>query len=296
MIGGSGGGRESLRRVPLRAMSGSRSFELVVGGRTLHGRLDFPSRQGAGPAILVCHGFKGFFEWGFYPPLVDLLTARGFVVARFNFSGSGMRPGDDLVTDEAAFRGATFSRDVAEARALLAALANDLAPGRVDPARIGLLGHSRGGGVAILAAAEAPPAALVTWAAVSTFHRMGEAEVDHWRRAGELPVANARTGQELAIGVEVLDDLERHASELDIVAAAARRTMPWLIVHGVEDETVSVTEGERLAAAARQPSEKLLVEGGSHTFGAAHPFGGPTPQLIEVFNATQTWFRRHLGD
>ena len=279
-------------------MEAPRPFELTVGERTLHGRLDFPPQPGPRAAVLVCHGFKSFFEWGFYPPLVDLLTARGFVVARFNFSGAGMRPGDDLVTDEASFRGATFTRDVEEARAVLAALAGDLAPGRVDPGRVGLLGHSRGGGVSILAAAAsadgAPPAALVTWSAVATFHRLEPAEVEHWRRAGEVPVINARTGQELAVGVEVLEDLERHSAELDISAAAGRRAMPWLIVHGVEDETVPVAEGERLATTARDPSEFLPVSGAGHTFGATHPFSGPTPALIEVFNATQTWFRRHL--
>ena len=279
-------------------MEEPRPFELTVGERTLHGRLDFPPQPGPRAAVLVCHGFKSFFEWGFYPPLVELLTARGFVVARFNFSGAGMRPGHDLVTDEAAFRGATFTKDVEEARAVLAALTDDLAPGRVDPERVGLLGHSRGGGVSILAAAASangtPPAALVTWSAVATFDRLRPAEVEHWRRAGEVPVTNARTGQELAIGIEVLEDLERHSAELDVAAAAGRPAMPWLIVHGAEDETVPVAEGERLAAAAGDASELLLIPGGSHTFGATHPFSGPTPPLIEVFNATQTWFRRHL--
>ncbi len=282
-------------------MESPRAFELEVGGRTVRGRIDFPPRAGKRPAVLVCHGFKGFLEWGFYGPLVDLLTARGFAVARFNFSGAGMRPGDDMVTDVAAFRSATFSRDLAEARAVLTALTTDLAPDRVDPERVGLLGHSRGGGVSVLTAtaaeaAGAAPAALVTWSAVSSFDRLGAAEVERWRRAGEIPVVNTRTGQELAIGVEVLEDLERHAAALDIAAAAGRRSMPWLIVHGVADETVPVAEARSLAAAARPPRELLLIEGGSHTFGATHPFGGPTRELIEVFNATQTWFRRHLGD
>lgn len=282
-------------------MRATKDFSLTLEDRTLAGRLDFPTEGGPRPAILVCHGFKGFFEWGFYPPLVELLTARGFVVARFNFSGAGMLPGDDVVTDEAAFRAATFSRDVEDALAVLAALRTDLAPGRVDPERIGLLGHSRGGGAAVLAAATAedggsPPAALVTWASVSTFHRLGPEEIEYWRREGEVPVVNARTGQTLAIGVEVLEDLERRTAELDILAAAGRRSAPWLIVHGDNDETVPVAEAKALARSARPPSKLLPIGGGSHTFGATHPFGGPTPQLIEVFNATQTWFRRHLGD
>ena len=281
-------------------MSDSRSFEHPVGDRTIAGRIDFPLQPGRRPTVLCCHGFKGFQEWGFYPPLVELLTARGFVVVRFNFSGSGMRPGDELVTDEAAFRSATFSRDRREAIELLAALGHSLAPDRVDPERLGLLGHSRGGGAALLAAAAADQRgiglrALVTWAAVSTFDRLGGDEKAHWRRHGEIPVVNARTGQELAIGSEVLKDLEDNRETLDIHAAGGRRAAPWLIVHGANDETVEVAEARSLAAAATGEHELLVIEGAGHTFGATHPFAAPTPHLIEVFNATQTWFRRYLA-
>ncbi len=282
-------------------MEEPRNFELAVTpNHVIRGRLDFPTRPGRRPAVLVAHGFKGFLEWGFYSPLVELLTARGFVTVRFNFSGSGMRPGDELVTDEEAFRNATFSRDVEEVLALLTALAGGLEPDRVDPERIGLLGHSRGAGSSILAAAaaasDAAPRALVTWAAVASFDRLSATEKDHWRSAGEVPVTNARTGQELAIGAKVLDDLEANADELDIPAASGRRTMPWLIVHGTDDETVPVDEARQLAAAACDPFELRLIAGGSHTFGATHPFSGPTPQLIQTLNATQAWFRRHLGE
>ena len=44
----------------------------------------------------------------------DLLSARGFVVVRFNLTSSGMRPGDELVTDEEAFAKTTFGHDAEE--------------------------------------------------------------------------------------------------------------------------------------------------------------------------------------
>jgi pimeloyl-ACP methyl ester carboxylesterase len=69
---------------------------------------------------------------------------------------------------------------------------------------------------------------------------------------------------------------------------------PWLIVHGGEDETVPVAEGRRLAGLAGGPHELLVIPGAGHTFGRRHPFTGPTPQLIQAFNATQRWFRAHL--
>jgi len=237
-------------------------------------------------------------DWGFFPHLAALLAERGFVVARFNFSGSGMRPGDELVSEPEAFRSATFSKDVIETRAVLNALADRIAPGRVDPQRIGLFGHSRGGGSAVLSAASSSagiPSALLTWAAVASFDRLSPEEKTLWRQSGEVPVVNARTGQELSIGVEVLQDLEQHKGELDVQGAAHGLEIPWLIVHGQEDETVPVSEARELAAAAGSTAELLEIEGGGHTFGAVHPFAGPTPQLIEAMNATQTFFRRHLA-
>jgi pimeloyl-ACP methyl ester carboxylesterase len=172
------------------------------------------------------------------------------------------------------------------------------APGRLDPSRLGLFGHSRGGAVALLGAAR-PEArdrlrALVTWAAVSHFDRLSADELRRWRETGTWVAVNARTGQELPVGLELLRDVEAHRDELDPRLAAARRAAPWLIVHGDRDETVPIAEGEALAAAAASPSEWLRVEGADHTFGAKTPFAGPNPLLIAAMNATQAFLLRHL--
>jgi len=276
----------------------SRNFEIQTPARrTLHGTLETANRPGARPTVLICHGFKGFQEWGFFPPLATLLAERGFTTVRFNLAGSGMRPGDQLVTDLAAFRSARPSTDLEDLVWLLGYLPQ-LAPERIDAERIGLMGHSRGGGLAILASADevagAGVKAMVTWSAVATFDRLGEDEKAVWRENGEVMILNARTGQELPLGIEVLDDVEGQTVLLDIEAGAARRDAPWLIVHGEADETVPIAEARRLEAVAHPPAEFLAIPGAGHTFEVGHPFNGPSPQLIQAVNATQIWFRRHL--
>lgn len=272
-------------------------FELP-GRRALHGLVDLSERPGARPTVVVCHGFKGFQEWGFFPAIAELLAERGFTVVRFNFASSGMEPGDELVTDLEAFRTTPISRDLEDLQLVVAALGHRIAAGRVDTRRIGLLGHSRGGGVALLAAAHSELrdeiGALVTWAAIGSTDRLSAEEKARWRADGALPIENARTGQQLELGTEVLDDLDRNAAELDLAAAAARRTAPWLLIHGEADATVPVAEAEALATAAADPSRLLRIEAGEHTFGAKHPFAGPTPHLIAALNATQAWFREYL--
>lgn len=279
-------------------MSETVPFTLEAPTALLHGLVDLPAEPCERPTVVICHGFKGFMEWGFFPSLAALLAERGFATVRVNLSGAGMRPGDDLVTAPDAFRDDTYSRELTELLAVLDATGRSIAPGRVDRARIGLLGHSRGGGISLLAAAS--PAwrdrlrALVTWAAISDVDRFTPEQKEEWRRAGELPVANSRTGQRLALGLGLLADVEERRAELDLLAAAGSRRAPWLIVHGADDETVPVTEAHRLAERAASPAELLVIPGAGHTFNASHPFAGPNPQLIQALNATQRWFREHL--
>ncbi len=276
-------------------MPQTEAFELRGGGPSLHGIVTLPDRPGPRPTVIICHGFKGFMEWGFFPHAAELLALRGLTAIRFNFRGSGMTPGDPLVTDTEAFSRATFGGDLDDLSRIVGAAGESIAAGRVDRRRLGLLGHSRGGGAALLAAAAGEPiSVLATWAAVSTFDRTSEAEKEVWRRQGELPIVNARTGQTVPLGVEVLEDLEANAERYDLLAAARRRTAPWLIVHGELDPTVPFAEAERLRAAASPPVELVRLAGSDHTFGAKHPFAGPTPSLIEALNATQAWFLKHL--
>jgi pimeloyl-ACP methyl ester carboxylesterase len=281
-------------------MSGSSEFVLdTPHGARLHGVVNLADREGARPAVVICHGFKGFFEWGFFPYLADLLASRGFTVVRFNLSGAGMKPGDELVTDLEAFRSATFSRDAAELKAVLESLGERIAPGHIDRDRIGLVGHSRGGGISLLVSAEPQwrgrIAALVTWAGVGTFDRMTDEQKEIWRERGELWIQNARTGQDLPLGRVVLEDLEQHRDELDLKEAAARREAPWLIVHGADDATVPVREARALTDVARGVVRLEIVGGGDHTFGGKHPFVGPTPHLVKALNLTQDWLRRYLS-
>ena len=249
-------------------------------------------RDSPRPAVVVVHGFKGFKDWGLWPALAERLARAGLSAVTLNLSGSGVDDSGEFVHPER-FGHNTFSAELQDLRRVTDALAHGEL-GVAPPSAVGLLGHSRGGGIAVLhAASDARIKALATWAAISTVERWPASQRAAWRSAGVNEVKNVRTGQVLPLYPDVLDDIERHASALDIEAAAARVAVPWLIVHGTDDEAVALAEGERLAAAA--PGARFLaVEGAGHTFGAIHPWGGATPALERVEDTTLAFFAETL--
>jgi pimeloyl-ACP methyl ester carboxylesterase len=242
----------------------------------------------------VLHGFKGFKDWGMFPPLSQRLAEAGFIVVSPNLSGSGVDDKGDFSLPER-FGHNTFSAELEDVRRVIDALrAGQL--GVPTPPTLGLVGHSRGGGVAILQAARDPRVrALVTWAAISSVERWAAPQRSTWRAAGRITIRNARTGQELPLYTDVLDDIEQNAPALDIEGAGRRLQIPWLVIHGTEDESVAFAEAERLKAASARPDTRLLpIEGGGHTFGAVHPWRATTPELAIVFDATLAWLTTRL--
>jgi dienelactone hydrolase len=251
-------------------------------------------RSSSRPAVAIVHGFKGFKDWGMFPHLAERIARAGFTAVSFNLSGSGVDDaGEFSLTDR--FGHNTFTAELQDLRHVLDALMNG-ALGVPVPSSLGLVGHSRGGGIAILHTAnDSRVRALVTWASISRVERWATEQRNAWRAAGHIEVQNARTGQVLPLYTDVLDDIEQNANSLDIEGAAARIRVPWMIVHGTADETVGFSEAEALKAASPRKKTRLLaVERGGHTFGATHPWQSSTPELDTVFDATVQWLADHL--
>jgi len=256
-------------------------------------RGDIRSGGGTRPAVIICHGFKGFKDWGFFPATADRLAQAGFAAVSFNFSGSGVGAGGDSFDEPERFRRATYSNALRD----MGAVVTELRRGGlgVQPSVIGVLGHSMGGGIAVLQTAVDPLiGALVTWSATARFGRLWRKDqVPEWRRTGTLEIVNRRTGERLPLATDILDDWERNRDRLDVLGAAASIRAPWLVVHGADDESVPVSDARDLAGRAPQ-SRLVSIDNAGHTFGIKHPWSGSTPQFDEVLDATVDWFSRYL--
>lgn len=269
-----------------------RSFELTgADGGPLRGTVHTADASRA--AVIICHGFKGFMNWGYFPVLSDQLARAGFSAISFNFSGSGVGMDGESFSEPERFAHMTYSAELTDLDRVVDAVWNGVIGLR--PKALGIVGHSMGGGIAILqAAADNRIGALVTWAATAQFGRLwGPEQQAYWRKAGRLDVVNQRTGETLPLYTDVLLDLERNGVRLDVVRAAARVQVPWLIAHGTADESVPVDAAHTLHAANRA-STLMLVEDTGHTFGIKHPWSGSSKAFDRLYQATIEWFGRHL--
>lgn len=265
------------------------------GGPPLRGDVRVLDGHRPAAAVVICHGFKGFRAWGFFPLLARAVAARGHAAVTFDLSRNGVDAAGEFTAPDR-FAEQTHSRNVAEIGAVLDAVSSGALTPRA-PRSLGLFGHSRGGAEALLAAAGDPRVdALVTWAAIADVpSRWGPAQVAAWTRGESVDIVNSRTGQRMPVSPAYWRDWEENRDALDVGAAAARLSVPWLIVHGDGDTSVGVDEAHALFDAAGESTELLVVEGGDHTFGARHPYAGATPELRTAADATLEWFDTHLA-
>lgn len=274
------------------------AFELASGrGLPLRGDLLSPDPAEDRPVVVICHGFKGFKNWGFFPYLGERLVEAGNHCVLFNFSGSGIGPGLQNFTELERFAKDTISRQVDDLGTILeAVLSGELALPGAQPSTVGVLGHSRGGAVALIRASEDRRVrAAVTWSSISSVMRWSERELTQWKEKGYMEFLNTRTNQMMRIDYSAVEDWQANRERFDVTRAIAALDAPALIVHGEEDLGVHVREARALYAAADASRCALqIVPNTGHTFGAVHPWQGSTEALELAIDRTIGWFRTHL--
>jgi pimeloyl-ACP methyl ester carboxylesterase len=241
-------------------------------GRNMLMDLTFDDVHPDAPMVIFAHGFKGFKDWGTHNMVAEYFAEQGFRYLKFNFSHNGTTPEHPVdFVDLIAFGDNTFSIELDDLNAVI-----DFACNRTSiPAakKVFLIGHSMGGGISIVKAAEdSRIAKLITFASISVFYNLWAKNLEaQWKLAGVIYVNNSRTNQQMPLYVGLLHDLEQNPVRLDIAKQAAKVTQPWVIFHGDKDAGVPLKHSEQLHAA--QPNAKLvIIKGADHVFGASHPY------------------------
>lgn len=254
------------------------------------------------PVIVFLHGFKGFKDWGTFPDAFFEMARHGFAVLAMNFGHDGINSATGLVDKPDLFYTQTISQEVSDVKNVVDAIMNGsigASAGLGDLFPLGIIGHSRGGLTAIVAAAEIDEiSCLVTWASVAdALDLLDPKLVESWQKNGSVEVNNKRTGQILEIGPDLIRDLTENQERLSAKLRVKDLFIPCLFIHGTEDETVHHLHSQTLhEACASIDKEKYLIDGASHTFGCSHPFEGEElpPHFAEVVDQTIRWFQTYM--
>ena len=247
-----------------------------------HGRpvvADVVYSEGGGkkPVVLFCHGYKGFKDWGAWNLMAREFAKNGFFFVKFNFAFNGGTIDEPLdFPDLEAFGENTFTKELDDLETMLDWIcgAGFEFKSYADTEDLGLIGHSRGGGIAIIKAAEDDRVKkLITLASVSDFGtRFPKGmELQTWKQKGIAYVENSRTKQMMPHLYEFYANFKEHEERLTISRAAGELKIPFLIVHGSQDPTVDVENARHLEKWVPQ-SQLLLLEGSNHVFEASHPW------------------------
>ena len=239
--------------------------------------------------VLFLHGYKGYMDWGCWDMVGNMFAHHGWRFLRINFTHNGTAPeSPSTFSDLKAFAANTYRREKEEAACVIQALRarSSIQDTVVTKAPLAVIGHSRGGGIACLAAEAADKElksagksgvdAIITWAAVADFASRfpkGEA-LEAWRSSGQLEVINHRTRQRLHHDWTFHSDFMAHQEALTIERAVRAYRGRMLIAHGTGDEAVTLDHAERLADWATDGTLHRMA-GAGHTFGAREPWDEP---------------------
>lgn len=230
------------------------------------------------PILLFVHGFKGFKDWGAFNLLADFFANEGFVFIKMNFSHNGLTLEEDFYFDDLkAFGNNNFSIEIDDIDVMLKGLRGRKPPidrAELDFKRIGIIGHSRGGSIALLKACQSSKIkAAVSWAAVDDLvAQYASADTQqNWQKQGVIYVKNGRTKQDMPMYYQFYEDSIANADKFSLEKALRKMKKPILAFHGTADPTLPMAMARNIQFWGK--TVKLIkVEGGDHVFGASHPY------------------------
>ncbi len=263
------------------------------GGKPLMADVFLPEGKGPFAAVVCCHGFKGFKDWGFFPLLPAPFTAAGLAVINFDFSCNGTRPGSKEISDLEAFSQNSIQQELEDLQAVIDWIREGEMRNEFRSADTCLLGHSMGGGIALLQAArDRSIARLALWNSVSDWDIfMQQWDAEKWKANGFVEVVNSRTGAVYPLAYACYEDYVNNRNAYHLGQAAEKLEIPLLLVHGDSDQIVTPEASEYFFKRVFH-AVYIQVEGGDHTFGVRHPANAAAhyPAFSEAVENTVAFF------
>jgi len=217
-------------------------------GLDLVGRIELPADQLPHNFALFAHCFTCTKNLSAVKNISRSLTAAGFGVLRFDFTGLGESDGD--------FEDTNFSGNVED----LIAASDYLKENYQAPTL--LVGHSLGGAAVIFAASQLDSVkAVATVGAPSNpehVQNLLKNSLDEIESSGVATVN--LSGRNFTIKKHFLDDLKAHS----LPEVAKNLDKAVLVMHSPQDTTVSIKNAEEIYVAAHHPKSFVSLDGADH--------------------------------
>jgi pimeloyl-ACP methyl ester carboxylesterase len=241
-----------------------------------------PKGATAAPAILLLHGFASQKDevGDMYKRLAAGLGEQGIASLRIDFQGWGESAGEMA---DSTIQGQVD--DAATAYNYLSTLKF------VDPARVGVVGFSLGGGIAIISATQNPSwyTSMVLWSSVADFKAdfVGALGQENFDRAAKEGIVTINLGwREVTLKNTFFQSLETY----DLQQEISKYSGAFLAIAGSEDFSAMYVGGY-INSVTGQPKEAFVIEGTGHIFGALDEDQSTANTVIEK---TIQWFQDTL--
>ena len=230
----------------------------------------------AKPIVIFCHGYKGYKDWGAWNLMAKVFVEVDLFFVKFNFSHNGGTVENQIdFPDLEAFSNNNYTKETDDLETVIDFLLRDeTIKNEIDPQKIILIGHSRGGGIVNLVASTNPKVtAVISWNGISDIASRfptGEA-LAQWKKAGVGYVQNTRTKQQMPNKFQVYEDFITNKEKLDIKKAVENLSIPHLIIQGEKDEVVLPMEAENMHS-WNAHSTLIIIKGMNHSLGNTQPW------------------------
>jgi len=226
------------------------------------GNLHLPYQNA--PCVVTLHGLESGKDSGKWPKIAARLYDEGYACLRFNFRGCGTRS----EKSEGNFEDARLTGRIRDYKCALQFLHDT---GKVDMRKLGVIGSSFGGMVAVAAQdkrIEAMVCLSTPYIIPQILNEAGEYDA--------LPSGSRRFKKRFYEDLQNYDLLE-----------AVRSASPIMILHGNLDEVVPPEHAQKLYEAAPDPKRLEIVVGADHVF-------SQTGHLNKVIDLSLEWFNKYL--
>jgi uncharacterized protein len=228
------------------------------------------------PIVIFCHGYKGYKDWGAWNIAAEEFSKANLFFIKFNFSHNGgtvKQPID--FPDLEAFGNNNFIIELNDLEDVIEWITNNPDfEDEIDIENITLIGHSRGGGIVTIKAAENNKVSrVITWAGVSDYGARfpnGEKLVQ-WKKQEIAYILNTRTQQKMPHLYKFYQNFKENEVRLTIKNAVVNLNIPYLIIHGENDEVVLPTEAKNLHS-WNPKSELIIIDNMNHPLGCTQPW------------------------